>query len=129
METKCILIVDDDPSVLRFMTHVLTRFGYSVVPVSSPEQALSAFTSQSRVIDMVISDVIMPRMTGPDLIERIRAERPDVPVLFTSGFSSTDLVQSRVVQRGMALLDKPFSIAALLSKTREMLEGRQAGAG
>jgi two-component system cell cycle sensor histidine kinase/response regulator CckA len=113
-DATTILAVDDDRSVLGMLESALSAAGYRVIPASNGWSAVEAYEKSSQPIDLLLTDVIMPDLTGPVLAERLRARQPALPVLFISGFHDADLVQRFVTSRGFTLLPKPFSIDALL---------------
>ena len=118
---KTILAVDDDPTVLELLQRTLTDAGYRVLTAPGGRAAIETF-EQSRVpIDLLLIDVIMPDLTGPVVAERLRARRPELPVLFISGFHDADLVQRFAALKGFTLLPKPFRREALLRAIEERL--------
>jgi DNA-binding NtrC family response regulator len=130
MNNESILVVDDDPAVLRLVAEVLTQSGYLVYPASGPEQALGLFKRYTEELGLVVTDVVMPGMSGPDLVDCLHAVRPNLPVLYMSGYANVDIVRDRIAARGASLLTKPFLMSALLHKTRELLDpGSLAAAG
>lgn len=121
-----ILLVEDEPA-LRELTHtILERQGYKVISAESPAQALETATAYSGSIHLLLTDVIMPGMSGRTLAEQIRARRPETKVLFISGYADdTVLHNGQVLDANTSLLPKPFSPEALDLKIREVL-GRVA---
>ena len=118
-----ILAVDDDQSVLGLVENTLSAAGYRVIPATGGWSAVEAFENSPKPIDLLLTDVIMPDLTGPVLAERLRARQPALPVLFISGFHDADLVQRFVTARGFTLLPKPFSVDALLRVVDQALSG------
>ncbi len=112
MET--ILIVDDEPAICRLVTEILSRQGYEAVPAAGPEEALLIAQTRSDAVSLLISDVRMPGMNGPELNARLKSRWPTLKVLFMSGH--TDL--ATVVE---PLLPKPFTAAQLLGCVRELM--------
>jgi two-component system, cell cycle sensor histidine kinase and response regulator CckA len=116
-----VLVVDDEPMVLRLIDATLRRSGYRVLSASGHHGALRIAADPSEPIDLLVSDVVMPEMNGPELATRIRELRPALPILFVSGFHD----ESQIPTQGAAattLLRKPFSprqlseiVAGLLS--------------
>jgi PAS domain S-box-containing protein len=118
-----ILLVEDDPNVRQFSRTVLTRYGYRVSEASHASDALGLLhAGEAGWPDLVISDVVMPGMSGRDLAKLIRAERPSTKILFTSGYMEDAIAQSGVIERGSDLLEKPFTATALLRRVREILD-------
>ena len=117
-----ILAVDDDLAVLNLLDQVLTEGGYHVLVADGGRKAIEAFEAHGDEIDLLVTDVIMPDLTGPVLAERLRAKKPDLRVLFISGFHDADLVQRFVTRKGFPLLAKPFTVDALLRVVQESLQ-------
>jgi two-component system, cell cycle sensor histidine kinase and response regulator CckA len=118
-----ILAVDDDRQILRFLDQALSSAGYRVLLADSGWSAIDAYEKSSGPIHLLLTDVIMPDLTGPVLAERLCAKQPDLQVLFTSGFHDADLVQRFVIRKGFALLPKPFTVDGLLRVVQESLSG------
>ena len=117
-----ILAVDDDRAVLSLLDQVLHEAGYRVLVADGGWNAIREFEGSSQPVELLLTDVIMPDLTGPVLAERLRAKRPDLRVLFISGFHDADLVQRFVTRRGFTLLPKPFTVEALLRGVQEALQ-------
>jgi two-component system, cell cycle sensor histidine kinase and response regulator CckA len=120
-----ILAVDDDRAVLNLLHQVLEEAGYRVLVAGGGWDAVREFES-SGPVELLLTDVIMPDLTGPVLAERLRAQKPDLRVLFISGFHDADLVQRFVTRKGFTLLPKPFTVEALLRVVRQALSGTGA---
>lgn len=116
-----ILVVDDDAAVLRMMAEILSQAGYDVLLAEGGWSAIQAFEEASSPPHLLVTDVIMPDLTGPVLAARLRKMRPELKVLFVSGFHDTELVQRFVGQQGFALLPKPFTPDGLLRTVRDAL--------
>jgi two-component system, cell cycle sensor histidine kinase and response regulator CckA len=116
-----ILAVDDDAEVLTLIDHSLRNAGYSVLLANGGWSAVERFESCQQPVNLLLTDVIMPDLTGPVLAERLRARQPDLPVLFISGFHDADMVQRFVTQKGFTLLPKPFTVRALLRVVEQAL--------
>jgi PAS domain S-box-containing protein len=119
--TETILVVEDNDAVRSFTRTVLASFGYQVIEASGPEQALGLAADPLQSIDMVVSDVVMPDMNGPEMAERLAALRPGLKVLFMSGYASSLGGSERLLEAAQPLLQKPFTPAALAARVREML--------
>jgi len=117
-----ILAVDDDRAILNLLDRVLNEAGYRVLVACGGWDAVRKFESNGNSVELLLTDVILPDLTGPVLAERLRAQKPDLRVLFISGFHDADLVQRFVTRRGFTLLPKPFTVDALLRVVREALE-------
>ena len=118
--TGTILLVEDEDMVRAVAERALTRAGYSVVTASQGEEGLERF-AQMEKIDLIISDVVMPTMDGPAMVRAMRAKRPDLPVLFMSGYAEEQLRQSIDID-DVAFLPKPFSVAQLAEATSAALD-------
>jgi signal transduction histidine kinase/CheY-like chemotaxis protein len=111
-----ILLVEDDPAV-RAVTHrMLSRAGHEVLVADGPERALELAAEHGERIDLLVSDVVMPQMSGPDLAERLRGLSPRVRTLFMSGYNRGHLVPAEDESKGIGFLEKPFTYAALTHK-------------
>ena len=118
--TGTILLVEDEDMVRAVAERALTRAGYSVVTASQGEEGLERFAQMEKV-DLIISDVVMPTMDGPAMVRALRAKRPDLPVLFMSGYAEEQLRQSIDID-DVAFLPKPFSVAQLAEATSAALD-------
>jgi two-component system cell cycle sensor histidine kinase/response regulator CckA len=116
-----ILAVDDDRSVLGLLGEALGSAGYRVLTADGGWNAVEVYENSPSPIHLLLTDVIMPDLTGPVLAERLRARQPDLQVLFISGFHDADMVQRFVTQKGFTLLPKPFTVDGLLRVVQESL--------
>ena len=107
-----ILVVDDEEIVRELTVQVLERAGYDVVAVESPERALELVDRES--VDLVVSDVVMPKLSGVELLDEIRVRRPELPVILMTGGSPEPERTTRALQLGAnGIVYKPFSHAEL----------------
>jgi len=120
-QSATILAVDDDRTVLELLDDVLGSAGYRVLTADGGWNAVQVFENSATPIHLLLTDVIMPDLTGPVLAERLRARQPDLQVLFISGFHDADLVQRFVTRKGFTLLQKPFTVGGLLRVVQESL--------
>jgi len=109
-----ILAVDDDLTILGLLDTVLSTAGYRVLTADCGRNAIQKFEHSGEPVHLLLTDVVMPDLTGPVVAERLRAKQPDLAVLFISGFHDADMVQRFVTRRGFSLLPKPFTVDALL---------------
>jgi two-component system cell cycle sensor histidine kinase/response regulator CckA len=116
-----ILAVDDDRAILHLLDQILNEAGYRVLLANGAWKAIEEFETSQEPVELLVTDVIMPDLTGPVLAERLRAQKPDLRVVFISGFHDADLVQRFVTRKGFALLPKPFTVDALLRVVEEAL--------
>ena len=119
--SETILLVEDDASIRRVTKRLLERYGYSVLVAGNGEEALDTFRDQLASIDLLITDVIMPRMNGRLLYENIRAFRPELPTIFMSGYSADIMTEKGFGQEAINYLSKPIRPEILFSKIREVL--------
>ena len=119
---ETVLVVEDEPTILRLAQMSLQRLGYRVLTASTPGEALRISAETESKIDLLISDVVMPEMNGRVLRDRLLQQRPELVTLFMSGYTANVVVHRGVVEEGIELLQKPFSIRDLAAKVREMLD-------
>jgi PAS domain S-box-containing protein len=117
---ETILLAEDDPVLREMAARLLQGLGYTVLTASDGAEAVNLFSDAGR-IDLLFTDVVMPKMGGKELSDRIRAQFPSVRILFTSAYTQTEIVKGGI--SGVALLQKPFTPGALARKVRETLDG------
>jgi len=123
---ETVLLVEDEPLVGRLAERVLTQAGYTVVYASNGLEARSVFGEHKGAVDILVTDVVMPRMGGPQLAGLLRAEQPDLRVLFLSGYND-GAVFGGTVESGTSFLGKPFTAEALSNEVRRLLDGGSEG--
>jgi len=121
-ESKTILVVDDDLSVLGVIKCMLECGDYNVLMAHSADTALRMTERSDLTIDLMLIDVIMPDISGPDLAERILAMRPHLKVLFMSGCTDSEVVRVKILDRALGFLPKPFTSDGLLERVQKVLE-------
>jgi PAS domain S-box-containing protein len=121
---ECVLLVEDDEQVRALACAILRRHGYRVLDASSGGEALLICEQVKEPIDLLLTDVVMPRMSGRELAERVSARRPDIKVLFMSGYTDDAVMRHGVLGAEMALVSKPLMPQPLLSKLREVLDAK-----
>jgi PAS domain S-box-containing protein len=120
---ETILLVEDDPALREMAATLLRRLGYTVLAAGNGIEALGLKHQRSTGhIDLLFTDVVMPHMSGKELAERIQASYPHTRTLFTSAYTENAIVHQGVLNEGVALLQKPFTPAALAHKVRELLD-------
>jgi PAS domain S-box-containing protein len=120
--TETILVVDDEEALREVTGRMLSRSGYTVLTASSGAQAIELAESHAGPIDLVLTDVIMPKMQGPTVAKEVRRVRPGIPVLFMSGHAQPVLQAEDVLGTDFLLLEKPFDQAILLESVRTVLD-------
>jgi len=120
---EIILLVEDDASVCELIRAVLTSHGYSVLSARDPHEAEVLCIQNSGRVDLLLSDVILPKMSGADLSARLLAHNPRLKVLFMSGYIDDSVVRQEIQEKELAFLQKPFSPLSLAKKVREVLDG------
>jgi CheY-like chemotaxis protein len=119
---ETVLLVEDEDAVRRLARLTLESHGFTVLDAHSPGDALLLAEQHPGTIDLLVTDVIMPGMSGRELAERLLRSRPGLKVLYMSGYSDDILDERGALGPGMAFLPKPFSPAALARKTVETLQ-------
>lgn len=118
---KTILVVDDEPEIRKLVGAMVSQTGYTVLTADSGEHALTLYKNQQAPLELLITDVVAPGMSGPMLADKLTALQPDLKVLYISGYDNTHVVQKYVVEKGHALLSKPFTVEELQAKVNELL--------
>ena len=116
-ESEMILVVDDQPATLKVAYSLLESFGYRVLAAGNAQEAIILFRRHQNQIRLMLTDVVMPEVTGPQLAERLLRMKPDLRVVYMSGYPNDELAQ-----QGVAFLPKPFNPAGLSKAVREALE-------
>ncbi len=117
---RTVLLVEDEQAVRELVRIFLERAGHRVVEAASPEEAITRFNAMESV-DLLLTDVVMPVMSGFDLFHTLVERLPSLRVLFISGYTDYALFEPTIADRGAAFLEKPFSAEALIGKVREVL--------
>jgi PAS domain S-box-containing protein len=121
---ETILVAEDDPAVRMLVTDILHRFGYTTIEAVDGQDALRKFNG-SKHIDLIIIDVVMPRMDGKELYEEIKRMNPNIKVLFTSGYTREVVIDKGVEDSMVDFIKKPIEPRELLGKVREVLDKRE----
>ena len=125
--TETILIVEDEPGVRELASQFLRASGYSVLEAPDGVKALEVAEKHSGPIHLLLSDMVMPRMGGQELVARLRATRAGMKFILMSGYSEYNGTEFRQVDSPFHRLGKPFSMATLIGKVREALEPQLVG--
>jgi PAS domain S-box-containing protein len=121
--TETILVVEDDSGVRALMHRILTGRGYRVLFASTPAEAIEIERTTAERIHLAISDVVLPEMSGPTLLNQLLVKRPDMRVLYVSGYTDNAVLHRGILEANTPFLPKPFTAAALLQKVRKVLAG------
>jgi two-component system cell cycle sensor histidine kinase/response regulator CckA len=119
---ETILLVEDENSILRMTTMMLERLGYSVIATSNPNEAIQIFESRPGEIDLLITDVVMPGMSGRDLVKEILYLYPTLKYVFISGYTANIIARHGVLDEGEHFIHKPFERSEIAKKVREVLD-------
>lgn len=125
---RSVLVVDDDPPLRKIIRHVLERRGHTVVEARNGAEALDVVRDRREPIDLVLTDVQMPRMNGFDLVERLLRTHPDTRVLLMTGLQDRVEVRGGLKELGQAYLFKPFGPDELIARVDEVLSANARGA-
>lgn len=116
-----VLVVEDDDQVRAFLRSLLASEGYQVIEAQTGEEGLQLGLKSKCAFDLLLSDMLLPELSGFDLAERLRAACPQLRVLFITGYVEGDIVQRSVTELGASFLDKPFLPSTLLQRVREAI--------
>ena len=122
--TETILIAEDEPDLRELARIFLEGYGYTVLEAASAEQAVQTADAFAGPIDLLLTDVIMPGMSGRQLAENIMGKRPHTRIVYMTGYTDDMVVQHKVLEPGVKLLQKPFSRDELGLKVRSTLDGK-----
>jgi two-component system cell cycle sensor histidine kinase/response regulator CckA len=120
--SETILVTEDEPMLRSLVRITLEEHGYQVLAVDGVREAAELMDRREQPIDLLLTDVVMPGMSGRELADRMRAARPETKVLFMSGYTDDAVVRHGVLHEGAAFLQKPFSPTVLARKVREVLD-------
>jgi CheY-like chemotaxis protein len=119
---ETILVVEDDEELRRLCRKTFQKHGYRILEATNGEEALSIGKKHTEPIQLMLTDVVMPKMSGRQLAELIQQLRPDMKVLYMSGYAEDSIAHHGMLESGLAFLEKPFSPDGLLRKVREVLD-------
>jgi CheY-like chemotaxis protein len=119
------LLAEDEETVRILAATILNKAGYKTLVASDGEEALALFRENASGIDLLLLDVVMPGLGGRMVYEKARKLKPDIPVLFSSGYAENAIHANFVIEKGCKLMPKPFSREDLLRSVREALDTRE----
>jgi CheY-like chemotaxis protein len=117
--TETILLVEDEDSVRNLTLRMLNQLGYTVIPAADGKQGIEIAKAHSGRIDLLLTDMVMPNMSGRQLAEMVKAIHPETAIVFMSGYTEDTVVHQGVLQPGVEFLSKPFSRESLAGTLRE----------
>jgi two-component system, cell cycle sensor histidine kinase and response regulator CckA len=117
---ETVLLVDDEDLLRNVVSDLLSQLGYRVLPAASAQEALT-LAGEQKAIDLVVTDVVMPGMSGPELVKKLQESRTEVKALFISGYTGGKFADFEIGPDPV-LLQKPFTIKMLAGKIRELLD-------
>lgn len=122
-----VLLVEDEPALRVLAVESLKKLGYTVLQAGNGLEALAVVEQHPAKIDVIIADIVMPRMGGPELIEKLRANRDDFAVIFMTGYTEASVLENARIGSGAVLLNKPFSVDVLAAKINELQQKASSG--
>jgi two-component system, cell cycle sensor histidine kinase and response regulator CckA len=123
-KSEVVLLVEDEVPLRKLIASFLEQSGYVVLAAAGPLEALALAREHSEHIDLLLTDMVMPEMSGKELADQLTAERPATPVLYTTGYVDNGIVEGGVLPPDVCLLSKPFTLDELLGKVRKVIGRR-----
>ncbi|GFO70055.1 hypothetical protein GMLC_36340 [Geomonas limicola] len=120
---ETILLVEDEPAILDMATQILAGQGYRVLTAQAPGEAIALMLEHRGVVDLLVTDVVMPEMNGRDLAQSLKKLNPELRCLFISGYTADIIAPHGLLEPGVCFLEKPFNLGDLAAKVREVLDG------
>jgi len=120
--TETILLVEDDSTVRAIVEQMLSHLGYNIIECDLPSKAVVYLNEKANKIDLLLTDVVMPEMSGVELAKFTQKIRPEIPFIFMSGYSDKKILEDNIILPAKNYMQKPFKIEALAVKIREVLE-------
>ena len=122
--TETVLLVEDEEPLRKVVIELLAQIGYHVLSAANGKDAMRVAEAYREKIHLLITDVLMPEIDGPELARQLCAARPALKVIYISGYTDTSLAPEGVLPAGTVLVTKPFSVRVLSSKMREVLDAK-----
>ena len=119
---ETLLVVEDQAGVRELVRNTLEDMGYSVLTAEDGEEAIERVSEFGKKVDLMVTDVIMPRLGGPETVRRLRATEPDLKVVYVSGYSEEDLGMNDLAEPNTLFLRKPFGLEELCRTVQSLLE-------
>jgi two-component system, cell cycle sensor histidine kinase and response regulator CckA len=119
--TETLLIVEDEEAILTLIQKRLENLGYTILAARTPQEAISQVSTFKNKIHLLLSDIVLPEMNGRELSEKLKVFQPQMSCLFMSGYSSNVISSQDILQDGIHLIQKPFSMKVLTQKIRELI--------
>ena len=120
--SETILLVEDEDVVRGLARRILEQAGYSVVEAARADEALRFWAEHAAEIDLLLTDVVMPEMSGKELADKLKAQSPELKMLFMSGYTDEAIVHHGVLDSNVELIQKPFTPGGLIKKVRDVLD-------
>jgi len=124
---ETVLIIEDEDAVRKLAARILKRQGYTILQAVRAEDAMQWLADDRQTIDLLLTDVVLPGVSGSEIAARARSLRPNLPVLFMSGYAMSRLTERGLARPDMDLLEKPFTASSLAWRIRDVLDARRAG--
>jgi len=123
---EIVLLVEDDHALREVISRGLKKFGYKILEAANGGEALLICEKQKGPIDLLLTDVVLPQMSGRELAERLRSFRADMKVLYMSGYTENAIVNNGILKENVGFLQKPFKVNVLVQKIREIMDAQPA---
>ena len=121
---ETVLVVEDEPALRESVCEFLSSCGYQLLRAANGQEALEVAGRHQANIDLLLTDVVMPKISGRELAKRLSEQRPDTSILYMSGYTDDSIVYHGILEEGRAFLQKPFTLSALARKVRETIDSR-----
>ncbi len=123
--SETVLIVEDNDALRKLAKNVLRKYGYEILEAENGEKALNVSETHEGPIHLLLTDVVMPKMSGTDLSEKLRSIRPETRVIYMSGYTADAIVRNGILRQNINFIEKPFSLESLAKKVRQVLDAEK----